>query len=108
MVKNIGSALGLLGCLAFGLSLSPLGAQSSYKLAQLPEPLKGVWHRSAPEMTATSRCAAAFDASEGNKMTLQCSIHIRMAAEGERRALQACENKRRELGIQSACRLVQP
>jgi hypothetical protein len=98
----------LLGALACVLVQPALWAQESYKLSQLPEPLKGVWHRSAPEMTATSRCAAAFDASEGSKMTLQCSIYIRMAAEGERRALQLCEAKRRELGLRSTCRLVQP
>ena len=88
--------------------LGPLGAQSVYRVAQLPEALKAVWQRNLPEMTTTSRCAAAFDASEGSKMTLQCSIYIRMAAEGERRALRSCEDKRRELGIQAPCRLVQP
>ena len=96
----------------FGLLLALMQgaswAQDTYKLSQLPEPLKGVWHRTAPEMTATSRCAAAFDAGEGPRMTLQCSIYIRMAAEGERRALRLCEDKRQELGIRSACRLVQP
>ncbi len=88
--------------------LAPLGAQSVYRVAQLPEALKGVWQRNLPEMSATSRCAAAFDASEGSKMTLQCSIYIRMAAEGERRALRLCEDKRRELGIHAPCRLVLP
>jgi len=91
-----------------GLAQAPLGAQSVYRVAQLPEALKAVWQRTLPEMSATSRCAAAFDGSEGLKMTLQCSIYIRMAAEGERRALRLCEDKRRELGIQAPCRLVQP
>ena len=91
----------------FALPLAQ-AATNHYRLAQLPEPLKMVWQRTLPEMTPASRCAAAFDAGEGQKMTLQCSVYIRMAAEGERRSLRLCEDKRRELGIQSACRLVQP
>lgn len=108
MVKKTRSKLCLFAGLVLGLFQPALSAQDSYKLSQLPEPLKGVWQRSVPEMTSASRCAAAFDASEGSKMTLQCSIHIRMAAEGERRAMKLCEDKRRELGIRSGCRLVQP
>ena len=90
------------------LAAPALFAQSAYRVAQLPEPLKAIWKRTLPEMTPASRCAAAFDASEGSKMTLQCSVYIRMAAEGERRALRLCEDKRRELGIRSPCQLVQP
>lgn len=86
----------------------PLGAQAVYRVAQLPPALKALWERSLPEMSATSRCAAAFDASEGSRMTLQCSIYIRMAAEGERRAMRLCEDKRRQLAIEAPCRLVQP
>lgn len=96
-------------CALMGLlSVSVQAEVPAYRVSQLPEALKMVWQRTLPEMTPTSRCAAAFDASEGQKMTLQCSVHIRMAAEGERRALRLCEDKRRELGIHSACRLVQP
>ncbi len=95
---------GLIGA----LSLPVLGEAPVYRVSQLPEALKSVWQRTLPEMTPASRCAAAFDANEGQKMTLQCSVYIRMAAEGERRALRSCEDKRRELGIQAACRLVQP
>jgi hypothetical protein len=104
MLARIAALPLLLACLAH----APLGAQSVYRVAQLPEALKGVWQRHLPEMSATSRCAAAFDASEGSRMTLQCSVYIRMAAEGERRALRLCEDKRQELGIQAPCRLVQP
>lgn len=87
----------------------PASADSlTYRVSQLPEALKSIWQRTVPEMTAASRCAAAFDANEGPKMTLQCSVYIRMAAEGERRALRMCEDKRRELAIASPCRLVQP
>jgi hypothetical protein len=104
MLARIAGLTLLLACLAH----APLGAQSVYRVAQLPEALKGVWQRHLPEMSATSRCAAAFDASEGSRMTLQCSVYIRMAAEGERRALRLCEDKRQALGIQAPCRLVQP
>ena len=104
MSDRIAALTLLLACLAH----APLGAQSVYRVAQLPEALKAVWQRNLPEMSTTSRCAAAFDGSAGRKMTLQCAIYIRMAAEGERRALRLCEDKRRELGIHAPCRLVLP
>lgn len=98
----------LAGFFCVALAGITLADSSTYRVAQLPEALKSLWQRTVPEMTPASRCAAAFDVSEGPKMTLQCSVHIRMAAEGERRALRMCEDKRRELAIASACRLVQP
>jgi hypothetical protein len=99
----------LISCALVGLISVAAQAESPvYRVSQLPEALKAVWQRTLPEMTPASRCAAAFDAGEGPKMTLQCSVYIRMAAEGERRALRLCEDKRRELGIGSTCRLVQP
>ena len=39
-------------------------------------------------------------------MILQCSVYIRLAAEGERRALRYCEAKREELHIKGPCRIV--
>ncbi|MDI9332059.1 MAG: hypothetical protein QM527_12285 [Alphaproteobacteria bacterium] len=77
-------------------------------LKQLPEPLRGTYMGIKPEMSDRSRCAAAFDASgDPDKMTLKCSVHIRMAAEGARRAMNYCEEKRQELHIKAPCRLVQ-
>jgi hypothetical protein len=39
-------------------------------------------------------------------MTLQCSIYIRMAAEGARRAMAHCEEKRQSQHIHGPCRIV--
>lgn len=73
----------------------------------LPEGLKRVWAFNKPEMTAQSRCAAAFDGhGDPEKATLQCSVHIRMAAEGARRAMRYCEEKRAEHKIKDTCKIV--
>ena len=77
-------------------------------LKQLPEPLRSTYMGIKPEMSDRSRCAAAYDTSgDLDKMTLKCSVHIRMAAEGARRAMAYCEEKRQELRINAPCRLVQ-
>ncbi|MEY2621257.1 MAG: hypothetical protein RIT26_1077 [Pseudomonadota bacterium] len=77
-------------------------------LKQLPEPLRSTYMGTQPEMSDRSRCAAAFDASgDLDKMVLKCSVHIRMAADGARRAMSYCEQKRQELHIKAPCRLVQ-
>ena len=74
---------------------------------ELPDFLKRVWSLNKPDMTDQSRCAAAFDGyGDPEKATLQCSVHIRMAAEGARRAIRYCEDKRAELKIRDACKIV--
>lgn len=93
----------LVALLAFGVAWAGTG---QVQVGQLPEALKQVWERTKPEMTDRSACAAAFDGNDGQRMTLQCSVHIRMRAEGERRALRRCEDKRQELGIRGPCRFV--
>jgi len=76
-------------------------------LSELPDPLRSVWKELKPEMTEMSHCAAAFDShSDGEKMAFRCSIHIKMSAEGERRAMKYCEEKRAEKNIKAPCRLV--
>lgn len=80
---------------------------ASVQVRELPQALKQHWQLSKPEMSATSRCAAAWDShTDTQKMTLDCSIYIRMAAEGERRALAYCEEKRQKLQIHAPCRIV--
>ncbi len=82
-------------------------AYPSVHVREIPEGLKMVWRLTKPEMTENSRCAAAFDNhSDVEKMTLQCSVHIKMAAEGARRAMRYCEEKRQELKIKEPCRIV--
>jgi hypothetical protein len=76
-------------------------------LSELPDPLRSVWKELKPEMTEMSHCAAAFDShSDGEKMVFRCSIHIKMSAEGERRAMKYCEERRAEKNIKAPCRLV--
>ncbi len=76
-------------------------------LKELPQPLRVAYQDNKPEMNDRSRCAAAFDPSgDLEKMTLKCSIYIRMAAEGARRAMNYCEEKRQELRIKAPCRVV--
>lgn len=83
------------------------GVYPSVPVREIPEGLKMVWRLTKPEMTENSRCAAAFDNhSDVEKMTLQCSVHIKMAAEGARRAMRYCEEKRQEMKIKEPCRIV--
>lgn len=79
----------------------------SVHVKELPDFLKRVWQFNKPDMTEQSRCAAAFDGyGDPDKATLQCSVHIRMAAEGARRAMRYCEEKRAELKIRDSCKIV--
>ena len=97
----------MLACMACGMAQ----AKSPYPvvpLKDLPEPLRLHWAGLKPEMLSTSHCAAAFDSfSDSDKMVMKCSIHIKMSAEGERRAMRYCEEKRAEKGIKMPCKLVQ-
>ncbi len=77
-------------------------------LKDIPEPLRLMWAGLKPEMLSTSHCAAAFDSfSDSDKMVMKCSIHIKMSAEGERRAMRYCEDQRVERKIKGPCRLVE-
>jgi len=90
--------------LCFSATASPF---PTVPLSELPDPLRSVWKELKPEMTEMSHCAAAFDShSDGEKMAFRCSIHIKMSAEGERRAMKYCEEKRAEKNIKAPCRLV--
>ena len=101
---NPGLAVLLWACAA---QLMAAEVYPTVRVRDIPEGLKMVWRQTKPEMTANSRCAAAFDNhSDIEKMSLQCSVHIKMAAEGARRAMRYCEEKRQELKIKEPCRLV--
>ena len=92
---------------SFAANAKPIGPYPFMHVSELPDPLRSVWKELKPEMTPMSACAAAFDShSEGDKMVFRCSIHIKMAAEGERRAMRYCEEKRAEKGIRMPCKLV--
>jgi len=98
-------ALALIG---FSVLAKPIGNYPSIHLSELPDPLRSVWKELKPEMNEMSHCAAAFDShSDGEKMAFRCSIHIKMSAEGERRAMRYCEEKRAEKGIKMPCKLVE-
>ncbi|WP_146179012.1 hypothetical protein [Limnohabitans sp. Rim8] len=103
--KYVACALVLIG---FAALAKPIGNYPSIHLSELPDSLRSVWKELKPEMNEMSHCAAAFDShSDGEKMAFRCSIHIKMSAEGERRAMRYCEEKRAEKGIKMPCKLVE-
>ncbi len=103
-MKSCCLVLVLWGCAAQSMAAD---GYPTVRVTDIPEGLKMVWRQTKPEMSANSRCAAAFDNhSDIEKMSLQCSVHIKMAAEGARRAMRYCEEKRQELKIKEPCRLV--
>lgn len=76
-------------------------------LRDLPAGLKAQYLNQKPEMNANSRCAAAFDSySDDDKMTLRCSIYIKLGAVGARRSMGYCEEQREKLRIHAPCRIV--
>ncbi|MEY4490808.1 MAG: hypothetical protein RLY41_614 [Pseudomonadota bacterium] len=94
--------------IGFAAAAKPIGPYPSIHLSELPDSLRSVWKELKPEMNENSHCAAAFDShSDGEKMAFRCSIHIKMSAEGERRAMRYCEEKRQEKGIKMPCKLVE-
>jgi len=89
------------------LAAASAAAADTWTVRDLPPPLREQLARYERDMDANSRCAAAFDsASDTRRMTLQCSFHIRMAAEGARRALAYCEKERAAAGIKRECRVI--
>ena len=101
-----------LGCVLFAglLSLSTLahGPYPTIHSRELPDALRMNWVNLKPEMTENSHCATAFDSStEGNRMVFKCSIYIKMAHEGARRAMRYCEELRAERHIKMPCKLIE-
>ena len=95
--------------LFLGSALATAGTTPFPRIAlrELPDPLRGIWLELKPEMTPMSHCATAFDSyTDGERMVFRCSIHIKMSAEGERRAMRYCEEKRMEKNIKMPCKLV--
>ena len=97
-------------CLAFVCCLAQ--AASPYPtvpLKDLPDGLRSTFLQLKPEMNEFSHCAAAWDSqNDGDRMVFKCSIYIKMSAEGERRSMQYCEEKRAEKKVKAPCRLVLP
>ena len=84
-----------------------IGPYPTVSLRDIPQPLQELYMTYKPEMNAYSHCAAAFDGhTDGEKMAFRCSIYIKMSAEGERRAMHYCEEKRAEHKINAPCRLI--
>ncbi len=103
--KYLVCALALIG---FAATAKPIGPYPVMHVSELPDPLRSQWKIVKPEMNEMSHCAAAFDShTDGDKMAWHCSIYIKMSAEGERRAIRACEEKRAEKGIKMPCKLVE-
>ena len=102
-LKNWMSAgLVVWACTSFAASPYP-----SIGLHEIPESLQEQYMKLKPEMTQYSHCATAFDShSDGEKMAFRCSIYIKMSAEGERRAMRYCEDRRVEQKINAPCKLI--
>ncbi|MEY4363710.1 MAG: hypothetical protein RLZZ24_1062 [Pseudomonadota bacterium] len=84
-----------------------IGPYPTVSLRDIPQPLQELYISYRPDMTQYSRCAAAFDGhTDGEKMAFRCSIYIKMSAEGERRAMRYCEEKRVEQKISAPCRII--
>ena len=97
-------------CLALVLGLAQAAAPyPTVPLKDLPDGLRSTFQQLKPEMNEFSHCAAAWDSqNDGERMVFKCSIYIKMSAEGERRSMQYCEEKRVEKKIKAPCRLVLP
>jgi hypothetical protein len=108
-INRLGKWLLCAACtLGFVGAQAVIGPYKTMSVNELPDALRSVWKELKPEMTPMSHCAAAFDShTDGEKMVFRCSIHIKMSAEGERRAMRYCEEKRAEKGIKAPCRLVE-
>lgn len=73
----------------------------------LPQGLQEQYLHNKPEMTPMSHCAAAFDSyTDGDKMAFRCSIYIKMSAEGERRAMKYCQERKEQLEVKAPCKLI--
>lgn len=82
--------------------------QPTVRVRELPDGLRAQWTLTKPEMVSASRCAAAFDShTDHERMTLKCSVHIKLGAEGARRALRYCEEEREKKRIHAPCKIVQ-
>ena len=96
--------------LAAGCLISTAWAQPVHptmKVRDLPDVLRAQWNQTKPEMIDASRCAAAFDShTDYDRMTLKCSVHIKLGAEGARRAMRYCEEEREKKHIHAPCKIV--
>jgi hypothetical protein len=92
---------------AFGVQAAEYVPFPTMSFRELPQGLQEQYLHNKPEMTPMSHCAAAFDSyTDGDKMAFRCSIYIKMSAEGERRAMKYCEERKEQLQVKSPCRLI--
>ena len=98
----------LLATASLGSSSWAQPPQPTLRVRELPDALRAQWNLTKPEMVSASRCAAAFDShTDHERMTLKCSVHIKLGAEGARRALRYCEEEREKKRIHAPCKIVQ-
>lgn len=106
--KSLTAQLGLI--LLSATLLLPVQAHGPFPtihVKELPDGLRSNWNNLKSEMTENSHCATAFDSNtEGDRMVFKCSIHIKMAHEGARRAMRYCEDARAEHHIKMPCKLI--
>ena len=97
----------MLSVVSLSLPAHAHGPFPTVHVKDLPDGLRSNWNSLKSEMTDTSHCAAAFDSNtEGDRMVFKCSIHIKMAHEGARRAMRYCEEDREKKHIHGPCKIV--
>ena len=90
------------------------GAQSGdpYKfpyvhLHDLPSPLQEAYRNEKPHLGEIGRCATSHDSSmDQEKMVFTCSIHVKMSAVAERKAMERCEQMKSGRGIKAPCKVI--
>ena len=106
--RTVRQGLMLLSAGLLALSTQAHGPFPTIHLKELPDALRGNWNSLKSEMNENSHCAAAFDSNtDGDRMVFKCSIHIKMAHEGARRAMRYCDDARAEHHIKMPCKLIQ-
>jgi len=109
ILNSLTCRLGLLVLSAlWSLAVLAHGPFPSIHVKDLPDGLRNNWNSLKAEMNENSHCAAAFDSNtEVDRMVFKCSIHIKMAHEGARRAMHYCNEARTEHRIKMPCKLIE-
>jgi hypothetical protein len=97
----------LFSLLLSGVARADTSTFPTISFRELPQGLQEQFLANKPFFTPMSHCAAAFDSyTDGDKMAFRCSIYIKMSAQGERRAVTLCEERKQELKVKMPCKLI--
>ncbi len=97
----------ILGLCSFWANAKTSGLYPVVKYREIPAPLQELFSKNEPDLGDVGSCATAFDSSsDDDKMVFTCSLYIKILAEGERRAIQRCEEMKKPKGIKAACHII--